>query len=131
MAITNHIACDDLAKPERILAIAVKYHRLSLDNLFAFYLVFKYFKVPLGSQNRVLQWGVVGAIVMRALMVGAGALVVSKFHKVLLLFAVILLYVGKISTHLRQSFNHRSLWSSLSAKLTERFRDCIIFLPSG
>ena len=45
---------------------------LSLDNLFAFYLVFKYFKVPVESQNRVLQWGIIGAVVMRALMIGAG-----------------------------------------------------------
>eukprot|EP00729_Bicosta_minor_P012144 gene12144-7816_t len=67
---------------------------LSLDNLFAFYLVFKFFKVPLESQNRVLQWGIIGAVVMRAIMVGAGALIVKQFHAVLLLFALILLYQG-------------------------------------
>lgn len=67
---------------------------LSLDNLFAFFLVFRFFKVPLESQNRVLLWGVVGAVVMRATMVGAGAVMVHSFHHVLLLFACVLLYQG-------------------------------------
>lgn len=67
---------------------------LSLDNLFAFYLIFRYFKVPLECQNRVLQWGIFGAVLMRALMIGAGALIVQKFHQALVIFALVLVYQG-------------------------------------
>lgn len=67
---------------------------LSMDNLFAFYLVFRYFKVPVASQNRVLQWGIIGAVVMRLAMVTAGAAIVTRFHFVLLIFAAILVFQG-------------------------------------
>lgn len=67
---------------------------LSMDNLFAFYLVFRYFKVPIDSQNRVLKWGIIGAVVMRATMIAAGAVIVSKFHFLLLVFAAVLVYQG-------------------------------------
>merc|ERR1711934_582162 len=59
---------------------------LSLDNLFAFYLVFKYFKVVSErAQNRVLFWGIVGAIVLRAVMVGLGAAAVATYRPIWLL----------------------------------------------
>mmetsp|Transcript_21514 Transcript_21514/g.64001 ORF Transcript_21514/g.64001 Transcript_21514/m.64001 type:complete len:308 (-) Transcript_21514:59-982(-) len=67
---------------------------LSMDNLFAFYMVFLYFKVPTGSQERVLRWGILGAVVFRAAMISAGAVMVRSFHSVLLLFAAILLFQG-------------------------------------
>merc|ERR1712167_336119 len=66
---------------------------LSLDNLFAFYLVFKYFKVVSErAQNRVLFWGIVGAIVLRALMVAAGAAAIHEYRPLLLVCAVVLIY---------------------------------------
>ncbi len=65
---------------------------LSVDNLFVFLLLFDYFKVPLSSQDRVLNWGIYGAIVMRALMIGLGAAALEKFHAILLVFAGILVY---------------------------------------
>eukprot|EP00804_Cyclotella_cryptica_P029798 CCRYP_020661-RA/>CCRYP_020661-RA protein AED:0.26 eAED:0.26 QI:251/1/1/1/1/1/2/1334/375 len=65
---------------------------LSVDNLFVFLLLFEYFKVPLSSQDRVLNWGIYGAIVMRAVMIGLGAAALEKFHAILLLFAGILVY---------------------------------------
>merc|ERR1712072_173895 len=66
---------------------------LSLDNLFAFYLVFKYFKVVSErAQNRVLFWGIVGAIVLRAVMVGLGAAAVATYRPILLLAAGFLIY---------------------------------------
>jgi len=67
---------------------------LSLDNLFAFYLVFKYFKVSLRAQSRVLFWGILGAVVLRATMIGLGTQLVAHFRAVLLLFAALLLYQG-------------------------------------
>lgn len=65
---------------------------LSVDNLFVFLLLFEYFKVPLSSQDRVLNWGIYGAIVMRALMIGLGAAALENFHAILLVFAGILVY---------------------------------------
>merc|ERR1712072_929542 len=66
---------------------------LSLDNLFAFYLVFKYFKVVSEkTQNRVLFWGILGAIVLRAIMVLAGAAAIHEYRPLLLVCAVVLIY---------------------------------------
>merc|ERR1712139_612054 len=66
---------------------------LSLDNLFAFYLVFKYFKVVSEkAQNRVLFWGILGAIVFRAIMVAAGAVALHTFRPLLLVCAFVLLW---------------------------------------
>lgn len=65
---------------------------LSVDNLFVFLLLFEYFKVPLSSQDRVLNWGIYGAVVMRAVMIGVGAAALEKFHAILLVFAGILVY---------------------------------------
>jgi TerC family integral membrane protein len=65
---------------------------LSVDNLFVFLLLFEYFRVPLASQDRVLNWGIYGAIVMRAFMIGVGAAALERFHAILLVFAAILVY---------------------------------------
>jgi len=65
---------------------------LSVDNLFVFLLLFEYFKVPLPYQDRVLNWGIYGAIVMRAVMIGLGAAALQQFHAILLVFAAILVF---------------------------------------
>jgi len=65
---------------------------LSVDNLFVFLLLFDYFKVPLSSQDRVLNWGIYGAVVMRAVMIGLGSVALQQFHSILLVFAGILIY---------------------------------------
>jgi TerC family integral membrane protein len=66
---------------------------LSLDNLFAFYLVFKYFKVHSeAAQNRVLFWGILGAIVLRGVMVIAGSAMIHTFRPLLLICAVVLIF---------------------------------------
>ncbi|MDR3763801.1 MAG: TerC/Alx family metal homeostasis membrane protein [Acidobacteriota bacterium] len=67
---------------------------LSLDNLFVFLLIFRFFKVPGEHQHRVLFWGILGAIVMRAVFVGAGIGLLTRFHWVIYIFGVFLLYVG-------------------------------------
>ena len=70
---------------------------LSVDNLFVFLLLFEYFKVPLPYQDRVLNWGIYGAVVMRAIMIGLGAAAIHNFHEILLVFAAILVYSsGKV-----------------------------------
>ena len=65
---------------------------LSVDNLFVFLLLFEYFNVPSESQDRVLNWGIFGAIVMRATMIGIGAAALQNFHAILLVFAAVLVY---------------------------------------
>jgi tellurite resistance protein TerC len=63
---------------------------LSVDNIFVFVLLFTYFRVPEQYQHRVLFWGVVGALVMRAVLIAVGAALLSKFHWVLYLFGAFL-----------------------------------------
>lgn len=59
---------------------------LSIDNIFVFVLIFSYFRVPARLQHRVLFWGILGALVMRGVMIGAGAWLVNRFHWVLYVF---------------------------------------------
>ncbi len=67
---------------------------LSVDNLFIFLLIFGYFKVPKQFQHRVLFWGIMGALVMRMIMIFAGAELVERFHWIIYVFGVFLLYTG-------------------------------------
>lgn len=67
---------------------------LSVDNLFVFLLVFSYFKVPADYQHKVLFWGIIGALVMRALFIGVGAVLIAQFHYILYLFGVFLVITG-------------------------------------
>jgi tellurite resistance protein TerC len=67
---------------------------LSVDNLFVFALVFGYFGVPARWQRRPLFWGIVGAIVLRALFIAAGAAVLDAFHYVTYLFGAFLVVTG-------------------------------------
>jgi len=65
---------------------------LSVDNLFVFLLLFDYFKVPASAQERVLKWGIFGAVVLRGLFIGLGAVALANFKPILLVFAGILLW---------------------------------------
>ncbi len=67
---------------------------LSVDNLFVFLIVFNFFAVPDEQQHRVLFWGVVGALIMRGLFIGAGVGLLSRFHWVLYIFGSLLIYSG-------------------------------------
>ncbi len=67
---------------------------LSVDNLFVFLLIFSYFKVPSKYQHRVLYWGVLGALVMRAVMIIVGAALIARFHWIIYIFGAFLIYTG-------------------------------------
>ncbi|HJW34510.1 MAG TPA: TerC family protein [Holophagaceae bacterium] len=67
---------------------------LSVDNIFVFVLIFGAFSVPEAYQHRVLFWGVLGALVMRAIFVGLGAALIASFHWVLYLFGAFLVITG-------------------------------------
>jgi tellurite resistance protein TerC len=67
---------------------------LSVDNLFVFYLIFATFRIPLRDQHRVLFWGIVGALVLRAAMVIGGTALLATFHWVVYVFGGILIATG-------------------------------------
>jgi tellurite resistance protein TerC len=67
---------------------------LSVDNIFVFVLVFSYFRVPARYQHRVLFWGILGALVMRGIMIAAGAALIARFHWVIYLFGAFLVVTG-------------------------------------
>jgi len=67
---------------------------LSADNLFIFLLIFRYFRLPEPEQYRVLFWGIIGAIVMRAAFIFAGVGLIRRFHWVIYLFGLLLVYSG-------------------------------------
>ncbi len=67
---------------------------LSVDNVFVFILVFSYFKVDPKYQHRVLFWGIIGAVVMRAVFILVGVSIIARFHWILYLFGAFLLFTG-------------------------------------
>lgn len=67
---------------------------LSVDNLFVFLLLFSYFKVPAKYQHKVLFWGILGALVMRGVLIFLGAALVARFHWVLYIFGLFLVVTG-------------------------------------
>ena len=67
---------------------------LSVDNLFVFLLIFRYFHVPRAYQHEVLFWGVLGALVMRAVFIAAGVSLLNRFHWIIYIFGLILIYSG-------------------------------------
>ena len=67
---------------------------LSVDNLFVFLLIFNYFAVPEEQQHRVLFWGILGALVMRGIFIGAGIELIHRFHWILYVFGLLLVYSG-------------------------------------
>jgi tellurite resistance protein TerC len=67
---------------------------LSVDNLFVFLLIFSYFCVRADAQPKVLKWGILGAIVMRMIMIGLGALLLERFNWIIYVFGGVLVFTG-------------------------------------
>lgn len=67
---------------------------LSVDNIFVFMLIFSYFGVPAMHQHKVLFWGIIGALLMRALLIVAGIALIDRFHEIIYFFAVFLVFTG-------------------------------------
>ena len=67
---------------------------LSVDNLFVFLLIFRYFRVPSEQQHKVLFWGILGALVMRAIFILAGVGLIRRFHWIIYVFGALLVYSG-------------------------------------
>ncbi len=67
---------------------------LSVDNLFVFILIFGYFKIAPTLQHRVLFWGILGALVLRGVMIGVGAVLIASFHWIIYVFGAFLVFTG-------------------------------------
>ena len=67
---------------------------LSVDNLFVFLVIFRAFHVDDRVQHRVLAWGILGALIMRGLLITVGAVLVARFHWILAAFGIFLVYTG-------------------------------------
>jgi tellurite resistance protein TerC len=67
---------------------------LSVDNIFVFILIFSYFKVPAHLQHRVLFWGIIGALIMRGIMIGVGTALITNFEWVIYVFGAFLIFTG-------------------------------------
>ena len=83
-----------LRGPEKALDFLTGYlieYSLSVDNIFVFVLIFSYFRVPPIAQHRVLVWGILGALVMRGIMIWLGVALVERFQFVLYIFGVFLI----------------------------------------
>ncbi len=67
---------------------------LSFDNLFVFLLIFTYFKVPGPFQHKALFWGILGALIMRALFIMGGIALIHAFHQIMYVFGAFLIFTG-------------------------------------
>jgi len=92
---------------------------LSVDNLFVFIIIFSYFSVPRAYKHKVLFWGIVGALIMRAIFIAIGALLLAQYHWIIYPFGVFL-----IATSIKLVFKHSSdikPENNLLLKLMKRF----------
>lgn len=67
---------------------------LSVDNIFVFVMLFTYFRVPSQYQHKVLFWGILSALIMRAMMIGVGSVLIAKFSWILYIFGAFLILTG-------------------------------------
>ena len=83
--------------PEKALEFLAGYlieKSLSVDNIFVFIMIFSYFAVPAIYQHRILFWGILGALIMRAIFIAAGAALLSAFHWIIYIFGGFLIITG-------------------------------------
>ncbi len=109
---------------------------LSVDNLFVFLVIFRVYQVDERVQHRVLAWGIIGALIMRGIMIAAGAELISKFHWVLLLFGAFLVYTGMhmLWTHekeVRYEKNPLFLYASRHLRVTESYHGERFFIKEN
>lgn len=111
---------------------------LSLDNIFVISLVFKHFSIPAKYQHRVLFWGILGVIVLRAVMIGAGISIVTAFHWVLYIMGAFLIFTGiKMLLMEEKEFDIESnpalIWMRKHLPITDKLHDnhFYVYLKSG
>jgi Membrane protein TerC, possibly involved in tellurium resistance len=95
-------------------------YSLSVDNVFVFALIFSYFAVPPAWQHKVLFWGILGALVMRLAMIGAGVTLMARFSWVLYLFGAFLIFTG-----IRMAFRRTEQIHPERNPVVRWFRKCV------
>jgi tellurite resistance protein TerC len=93
---------------------------LSMDNVFVIALIFSYFAVPLKYQHRVLFWGILGALIMRGLMIGLGTALIKRFEFILYILGAFLVFTG-LRMVFAASNNHVEPEKNFFIRLTRRF----------
>jgi tellurite resistance protein TerC len=92
---------------------------LSVDNIFVIALIFTYFQVPLKNQHRVLFWGILGAVVLRGVMIAAGAALIHRFEWIVYVFGLLLI-ASAIKLMITES-KHIDPEKNFAIRLTRRF----------
>jgi len=106
---------------------------LSIDNLFVFLVIFRTFQVDETVQHRVLEWGILGALVMRGIMIAAGAVLISRFHWILPAFGAFLIYTGlhmlwKRGKHVHYERNPIFRFASTHLRVTKQYHGPRLFV---
>lgn len=109
---------------------------LSVDNIFVFYVLFSYFGVDPVLRHRVLFWGILGALVMRGVMIGLGVYLLATFHWVLYVFGGILIVTGiRMLSHRERTLAVEELWIVRLARrfvpMTDGWRGAHFFVREG
>jgi tellurite resistance protein TerC len=109
---------------------------LSVDNVFVFALLFSYFAVPPLYQHKVLFWGIVGALLLRAAMIGAGAVLIAHFSWVIYVFGAFLILTGiklvvKRDETLHPERNPIVRWFKRLMPVTTEYRGASFFVREG
>ncbi len=94
---------------------------LSVDNMFVFIVIFGAFSVPKAYEHRVLFWGILGAIILRGAFIGLGAAIIARFHWVLYIFGIFLLWTGGKLLFARENEGDENIEESRSVRLVRRF----------
>ncbi|HVP44299.1 MAG TPA: TerC family protein, partial [Terriglobales bacterium] len=93
---------------------------LSVDNLFIFLLIFRHFAVPKQNQHKVLFWGILGALIMRAIFIAAGVTLIRRFEWIIYLFGAFLVYTG-----LTLMFQHGASVNPKDSRVLRWFRKVV------
>jgi tellurite resistance protein TerC len=93
---------------------------LSVDNLFIFLLIFRHFAVPRQNQHKVLFWGILGALVMRAIFIAAGVTLIRRFEWIIYAFGAFLVYTG-----LKLAFQHGPAVNPKDSRVLRWFRKIV------
>src|SRR5512134_776259 len=106
---------------------------LSVDNVFVFALLFSYFAVPAKHQHKVLFWGILGALIMRAIMIALGAALITKFTWIVYLFGAFLILTGikmvvKREEEIHPERNPVVRWSKKLMPVTSDYREDKFFV---
>ena len=110
---------------------------LAVDNIFVFLMVFNYFAVPAEQRQRALMLGILGAIVLRAVLIFVGAALIARFHWILYLFGLFLIFTGirmLLSANQAPDLEHNPIlgWMRRNLRLTDGFRgSALSVLVSG